>query len=113
MSIEIPKRPAGCVLDLVLEQIMKAVHRFERTVNQVMGDGIMATGIPAQLFGQKPFATDKESNRDVAPAHQDFVHQAVFNRLFGSEEVVAIGITLDGLHVLPRVFGHNLVEPLA
>src|SRR5262249_22950990 len=34
-------------------------------------------------------------------------------RLFGSEEVVAIGITLDSLPVLPRVFGHNLVEPLA
>jgi class 3 adenylate cyclase len=29
----------------VLEKMMEAVHRFEGTVNQVMGDGIMA------LFG--------------------------------------------------------------
>ncbi len=33
------------VLDPVLELMMEAVHRYEGTVNQVMGDGIMA------LFG--------------------------------------------------------------
>ncbi len=33
------------LLDPVLERMMEAVHRFEGTVNQVMGDGIMA------LFG--------------------------------------------------------------
>src|SRR5438876_5473131 len=33
------------LLDPVLERIMEAVHRYEGTVNQVMGDGIMA------LFG--------------------------------------------------------------
>jgi class 3 adenylate cyclase len=33
------------LLDPVLEHLMEAVHRFEGTVNQVMGDGIMA------LFG--------------------------------------------------------------
>jgi tetratricopeptide (TPR) repeat protein len=33
------------LLDAVLERMMQAVHRFEGTVNQVMGDGIMA------LFG--------------------------------------------------------------
>ena len=33
------------LLDPVLEQMMEAVHRYEGTVNQVMGDGIMA------LFG--------------------------------------------------------------
>ena len=33
------------ILDPVLEQMMEAVHRYEGTVNQVMGDGIMA------LFG--------------------------------------------------------------
>src|SRR5262249_2201174 len=33
------------VLDPVLERMMDAVHRYEGTVNQVMGDGIMA------LFG--------------------------------------------------------------
>ena len=30
------------LLDPVLEHMMEAVHRYERTVNQVMGDGIMA-----------------------------------------------------------------------
>jgi class 3 adenylate cyclase len=33
------------ILDPVLEHMMDAVHRYEGTVNQVMGDGIMA------LFG--------------------------------------------------------------
>ena len=35
------------LLDPVLEQMMAAVHRYEGTVNQVMGDGIMALfGVP-------------------------------------------------------------------
>jgi class 3 adenylate cyclase/tetratricopeptide (TPR) repeat protein len=36
---------ARAILDPVLERMMAAVHRYEGTVNQVMGDGIMA------LFG--------------------------------------------------------------
>ena len=36
---------ARTILDPVLRQTMDAVYRYERTVNQVMGDGIMA------LFG--------------------------------------------------------------
>src|SRR6516164_2396366 len=36
---------AGKILDPVVERMMEAVHRYEGTVNQVMGDGIMA------LFG--------------------------------------------------------------
>jgi hypothetical protein len=35
------------ILDPVLERMMEAVHRYEGTVNQVMGDGILAlTGAP-------------------------------------------------------------------
>jgi class 3 adenylate cyclase len=35
------------LLDPVLERMMEAVHRYEGTVNQVMGDGIMAlSGAP-------------------------------------------------------------------
>ncbi len=30
------------LLDPVLDHMMEAVHRYEGTVNQVMGDGIMA-----------------------------------------------------------------------
>ena len=37
------------ILDPVLEHMMEAVHRYEGTVNQVMGDGIMALfGAPAR-----------------------------------------------------------------
>ena len=37
------------LLDPVLERMMEAVHRYEGTVNQVMGDGIMALfGAPAR-----------------------------------------------------------------
>src|SRR3970040_1433317 len=39
-----PEEPRN-LLDPVLERMMEAVHRYEGTVNQVMGDGIMA------LFG--------------------------------------------------------------
>jgi class 3 adenylate cyclase/tetratricopeptide (TPR) repeat protein len=38
------------VLDAVLERMMEAVHRYDGTVNQVMGDGIMALfGAPLAL----------------------------------------------------------------
>jgi class 3 adenylate cyclase/tetratricopeptide (TPR) repeat protein len=41
---------ARTVLDAVLQQMMDAVHRYEGTVNQVMGDGIMALfGAPLAL----------------------------------------------------------------
>jgi hypothetical protein len=46
---------ARTLLDPVLEKMMEAVHRYEGTVNQVMGDGIMA------LFGA-PLALEKDSN---------------------------------------------------
>src|SRR5262249_16543504 len=50
------------LLDPVLEQMMAAVHRYEGTVNQVMGDGIMA------LFG--------------APlAHEDHAVRACYSAL--------------------------------
>jgi Double zinc ribbon len=41
---------ARAILDPVLERMMAAVHRYEGTVNQVMGDGIMALfGAPIAL----------------------------------------------------------------
>jgi class 3 adenylate cyclase len=52
------------ILDPVLERMMEAVHRYEGTVNQVMGDGIMA------LFGA-PLA--HEDNLAALPA--DWVHE--------------------------------------
>ena len=44
------------LLDPVLERMMEAVHRYEGTVNQVMGDGIMA------LFGA-PLAHEDHATR--------------------------------------------------
>src|SRR5205814_8421851 len=56
------------ILDPVLEHMMEAVHRFEGTVNQVMGDGIMA------LFG--------------APlAHEDHAVRACYAALRMQESV--------------------------
>jgi class 3 adenylate cyclase/tetratricopeptide (TPR) repeat protein len=47
---------ARALLDGVLERLMEAVHRFEGTVNQVMGDGVMA------LFGA-PVAHEDHATR--------------------------------------------------
>src|SRR5499433_1812588 len=56
------------ILDPVLEHMMEAVHRYEGTVNQVMGDGIMA------LFG--------------APvAHEDHAARACYAALRMQESV--------------------------
>jgi class 3 adenylate cyclase/tetratricopeptide (TPR) repeat protein len=58
------------LLDPVLERMMQAVHRYEGTVNQVMGDGIMA------LFG--------------APiAHEDHAVRACYAALRMQESVKA------------------------
>ena len=60
------------LLDPVLEQMMEAVHRYEGTVNQVMGDGIMA------LFG--------------APlAHEDHAVRACYAALRMQESVKRYG----------------------
>jgi len=47
---------ARTILDPVLERMMAAVHGYEGTVNQVMGDGIMA------LFGA-PIAHEEHAVR--------------------------------------------------
>jgi hypothetical protein len=44
------------LLDPVLERMMEAVHHYEGTVNQVMGDGIMALfGAPLVLRSRRGF----------------------------------------------------------
>src|SRR3989454_3591246 len=73
------------ILDPVLERMMEAVHRYEGTVNQVMGDGVMA------LFG--------------APlAHEDHAVRACYAALAMQESVkrYAEGVRrVEG--VLPQV----------
>src|SRR5438874_4931982 len=63
---------ARAILDPVLERMMEAVHRYEGTVNQVLGDGIMA------LFG--------------APlAHEDHAVRACYAALRMQEAVKQYG----------------------
>ena len=75
------------LLDPVLEHMMEAVHRYEGTVNQVMGDGIMA------LFG--------------APlAHEDHAVRACYAALRMQESVkrYATGVRkVEGIPIQIRV----------
>ena len=91
------------LLDPVLEHMMEAVHRYEGTVNQVMGDGIMA------LFG--------------APlAHEDHAVRACYAALRMQESVkryaegvrreqgvtVRIRVGLNSGEVVVRAIGSDL-----
>jgi class 3 adenylate cyclase len=79
------------LLDPVLEHLMAAVHRYEGTVNQVMGDGIMA------LFG--------------APvAHEDHAVRACYAALHMQEAIGRYAEALrrqQGLDVQMRVGLHS------
>ena len=69
------------ILDPVLERMIEAVHHYEGTVNQVMGDGIMA------LFG--------------APlAHEDHAVRACYAALRMQEEMRRYTAALRGSHGL-------------
>ena len=91
------------LLDPVLEHMMEAVHRYEGTVNQVMGDGIMA------LFG--------------APlAHEDHAVRACYAALRMQESVkryaegvrreqgvtIRIRVGLNSGEVVVRAIGSDL-----
>ena len=76
------------LLDPVLEHMMEAVHRYEGTVNQVMGDGIMA------LFG--------------APlAHEDHAVRACYAALRMQESVKRYATEYGG----PREFRSKSRRP--
>jgi len=91
------------ILDPVLERLMEAVHRYEGTVNQVMGDGIMA------LFGA-PIAHEDHALRACLAALE---MQASIGRL-AREVESRIGMQLRirvGLHsgeVVVRSVGSDL-----
>src|SRR5262245_21357180 len=70
------------LLDPVLERMIEAVHHYEGTVNQVMGDGIMA------LFG--------------APiAHEDHAVRACYAALRMQETVTRYGDEMQRSHGVP------------
>ena len=91
------------ILDPVLTHMMDAVHRYEGTVNQVMGDGIMA------LFGA-PIAHEDHAVRACYAALR--MHEAV-NR-YAEEARRAHGVTVQirvGLNsgdVVVRTIGSDL-----
>src|SRR5262249_30010391 len=64
MELLADRDPEGArkLLDPVLEHMMEAVHRYEGTVNQVMGDGIMA------LFGAPVAHEDHAVRACYAPS---------------------------------------------
>src|SRR5512145_2473367 len=91
------------LLDPVLERMMAAVHRYEGTVNQVMGDGIMA------LFGA-PVAHEDHAIRAcyAALAMQDAIrrYSAELRRRHGVEVQMRVG--LNSGEVVVRAIGNDL-----
>ena len=91
------------ILDPVLERMMEAVHRYEGTVNQVMGDGIMA------LFGA-PLAHEDHAVRACYAALR--MQESV--RKYGEEvrrshaAVVKIRVGLNSGEVVVRAIGSDL-----
>src|SRR5882672_8258641 len=77
------------ILDPVLERMMEAVHRYEGTVNQVMGDGIMA------LFGA-PLAHEDHAVRACYAAlrMQETVrrHAEEARRAHGADVHIRVGL---------------------
>jgi class 3 adenylate cyclase/tetratricopeptide (TPR) repeat protein len=94
---------ARALLDPVLERMMAAVHRYEGTVNQVMGDGIMA------LFGA-PIAHEDHAVRAcyAALAMQASVKQyaAEVQRTRGVPIQIRVG--LNAGEVVVRAIGNDL-----
>ena len=91
------------LLDPVLERMMAAVHRYEGTVNQVMGDGIMA------LFGA-PLAHEDHAVRAcyAALAMQAAVKQyaAEVQRSHGVPVQIRVGLNTG--EVVVRAIGSDL-----
>jgi class 3 adenylate cyclase/tetratricopeptide (TPR) repeat protein len=91
------------LLDPVLDRMMEAVHRYEGTVNQVMGDGIMA------LFGA-PLAHEDHAVRAcyAALAMQQAIRRytAEIRRDHGIEVQIRVG--LNSGEVVVRAIGSDL-----
>ena len=91
------------LLDPVLERMMEAVHRYEGTVNQVMGDGIMA------LFGA-PLAHEDHAVRACYAAlrMQESVKKYAEDVRRSHAAVVKIRVGLNSGEVVVRAIGSDL-----
>src|SRR5215204_57438 len=94
---------ARAILDPVLERMMEAVHRYEGTVNQVMGDGIMA------LFGA-PLAHEDHAVRACYAAlrMQEAVKQYADEVRRTEGVLIQIRIGLNSGEVVVRSIGSDL-----
>jgi len=105
MELLIDRDPeeARALLDPILESMMEAVHHYEGTVNQVMGDGIMA------LFGA-PIAHEDHAVRGCYAAlrmqETVWAHAEAMRRTHGV--VVQIRIGLNSGEVVVRSIGNDL-----
>ena len=91
------------ILDPVLERMMEAVHRYEGTVNQVMGDGIMA------LFGA-PVAHEDHAVRACYAAlrMQESVKKYADEVRRSHAAVVKIRVGVNSGEVVARAIGSDL-----
>ena len=91
------------LLDPVLERMMEAVHRYEGTVNQVMGDGIMA------LFGA-PLAHEDHAVRACYAAlrMQETVKRYADDARLSHGVEVQIRVGLNSGEVVVRTVGGDL-----
>jgi class 3 adenylate cyclase/tetratricopeptide (TPR) repeat protein len=91
------------ILDPVLERMMEAVHRYEGTVNQVMGDGIMA------LFGA-PIAHEDHAVRACYAALRvlDSVKEYAEEVRRSDGAVVQVRVGLNSGEVVVRAIGSDL-----
>jgi class 3 adenylate cyclase/tetratricopeptide (TPR) repeat protein len=91
------------LLDPVLEHMMEAVHRYEGTVNQVMGDGIMA------LFGA-PLAHEDHAVRACYAAlrMQESVKQHAEEIRREHGVMIRIRVGLNSGEVVVRAIGSDL-----
>jgi predicted ATPase/class 3 adenylate cyclase len=94
---------ARAILDPVLERMMGAVHRYEGTVNQVMGDGIMA------LFGA-PLAHEDHAVRAcyAALAMQEAIRRDTEEVRHAHGVEVQIRVGLNSGEVVVRAIGNDL-----
>jgi class 3 adenylate cyclase len=91
------------LLDPVLERLMAAVHRYEGTVNQIMGDGIMA------LFGA-PIAHEDHAVRAcyAALAMQEAIRTYADQIRQTYQVEIQIRVGLNSGEVVVRAIGNDL-----
>ena len=91
------------LLDPVLERLMAAVHRYEGTVNQVLGDGIMA------LFGAPVAHEDHAVRACYAALHMQAAIGQYADELRRQQGLdVQIRVGLNSGEVVVRAIGNDL-----